>query len=264
MTPWSAPTTPAGPSRGSTTCSCKAPAAIVAGREAGRPVKRLLVVGGAGSLFVATGACSWWTPRPSPAEYKQGALAAREALNRLKLETSLDWTFLSPPIILAPGVRTGQYRTGLDQPLPGEGEAPSGISVADLAVAIVDEIETRATCSSASRWRTEAAQGSAEAGLRYRGAVFGLFQAFLAVPQREMVFSSYEFDTESESLADLSPLPGSRVHVDIARRAQQGGAQRLLPVLRHGVDIGRAHRQQLARIDHPAARAQGDALAPAR
>ena len=49
-----------------------------------------------------------------------GALAAREALNALKLETSLDWSFVSPPIALA----------------------PAGISVADLAVAIVDELET--------------------------------------------------------------------------------------------------------------------------
>jgi putative NADH-flavin reductase len=51
--------------------------------------------------------------------------------------------FLSPPIGLAPGARTGQYRLGLDDLLPGTGEAPAGISVADLAVAIVDEIESQ-------------------------------------------------------------------------------------------------------------------------
>ena len=114
-------------------------AAIVAGtKQAG--VKRFLMVGGAGSLFVAPGVQLVDTPQ-FPAEYKQGALAAREALNQLKLETSLDWTFLSPPIILAPGVRTGQYRSGLDNPLPGAGEAPAGISVEDMAVAIVDELE---------------------------------------------------------------------------------------------------------------------------
>jgi uncharacterized protein len=114
-------------------------AAIVAGtKQAG--VKRFLMVGGAGSLFVAPGVQLVDTPQ-FPAEYKQGALAAREALNRLKLETTLDWTFLSPPIILAPGVRTGQYRSGLDNPLPGAGEAPAGISVEDMAVAIVDELE---------------------------------------------------------------------------------------------------------------------------
>jgi len=114
--------------------------AIVEGvKRAG--LKRLLVVGGAGSLFVAPGVQLVDTP-PFPAEYKQGALAAREALNQLKLETTLDWSFVSPPIALAPGARTGHYRTGLDNLLPGEGDAPAGISVADLAVAIVDEIET--------------------------------------------------------------------------------------------------------------------------
>lgn len=112
--------------------------AIYAGvKEAG--VKRLLVVGGAGSLFVAPGVQLVDTPG-FPAEYKAGALAAREALNLIRSETTLDWTFLSPPILLAPGERTGQYRLGTDAPLMN-GEAPGGISVADLAVAIADELE---------------------------------------------------------------------------------------------------------------------------
>lgn len=112
--------------------------AIYAGvREAG--VRRLLVVGGAGSLFVAPGLQLVDTPQ-FPAEYKQGALAAREALNLIRQEETLDWTFLSPPILLTPGKRTGQYRVGSEAPLMN-GEAPGTISVQDLAVAIVDEIE---------------------------------------------------------------------------------------------------------------------------
>ena len=103
-------------------------------------VKRVLVVGGAGSLYVAPGLQLVDTP-PFPAEYKQGALAARELLNRIKLENTLEWSFLSPPIGLAPGERTGQYRVGADDLLPGQGAPPAGISVADLAVAIVDEME---------------------------------------------------------------------------------------------------------------------------
>jgi uncharacterized protein len=113
--------------------------AIVEGVKASG-VKRLLVVGGAGSLYVAPGVQLVDTP-PFPAEYKQGALAAREALNQLKKETTLDWSFVSPPIGLAPGERTGQYRLGANDLLPGQGDQPAGISVADLAVAIVDEIE---------------------------------------------------------------------------------------------------------------------------
>ena len=113
--------------------------AIVKGvKQAG--VKRLLVVGGAGSLLVAPGLQLVDTPE-FPAQYKQGALAAREALKQLKQESTLDWSFVSPPIGLAPGARTGRYRVGADDLLPGQGGQPAGISVADLAVAIVDEIE---------------------------------------------------------------------------------------------------------------------------
>ncbi len=113
--------------------------AIIAGtRQAGGP--RLLAVGGAGSLEVAPGVQLVDSP-DFPAEWKQGALAARDLLTRLRGEQGLDWSFVSPPIALAPGERTGHYRLGGDQLLPGVGDAPAGISVADLAVAIVDEIE---------------------------------------------------------------------------------------------------------------------------
>jgi putative NADH-flavin reductase len=103
-------------------------------------VRRLLVVGGAGSLFVAPGVQLVDTPQ-FPEEWKAGALAARDALNFIREESTLDWTFLSPPILLQPGERTGQYRLGTDAPLMN-GDAPGQISVADLAVAIVDELET--------------------------------------------------------------------------------------------------------------------------
>ena len=107
-------------------------------------VRRLLVVGGAGSLFVAPGVQMVDTPEfPShvPANVIPGARAARDALTRLRSNTTLDWTFLSPPALLAPGERTGKYRVGGEQLLMA-GPAPAGISVADLAVAIADEIET--------------------------------------------------------------------------------------------------------------------------
>ena len=103
-------------------------------------VKRLLIVGGAGSLFVAPGVQLVDTPN-FPAEYKQGALAAREALAQIRTETELDWSFVSPPVFLAPGERKGGFRVGGDEVLM-DGDKPAGISVADLAVAIVDEIET--------------------------------------------------------------------------------------------------------------------------
>ena len=117
--------------------------AIVAGVEQSG-VKRLLVVGGAGSLFVAPGVQMVDTPEFAshvPPNIIPGAKAARDALTALRRNTALDWTFLSPPALLAPGERSGKYRVGGEQLLMA-GEAPAGISVADLAVAIVDEIET--------------------------------------------------------------------------------------------------------------------------
>lgn len=116
--------------------------AIVRGVESAG-VKRLLVVGGAGSLFVAPGVQLVDTPEFTshvPPNIAPGARAARDALNELRDERTLDWTFLSPPAMLAPGERSGRYRVGGDDLLMADG-APAGISVADLAVAIVDEIE---------------------------------------------------------------------------------------------------------------------------
>ena len=102
-------------------------------------VKRLLVVGGAGSLEIAPGKQLVDTPE-FPAEWKSGALAARDYLNMLKKNEELDWTFISPAIMLHPGERTGNYRVGQDQPV-FDANGKSEISAEDLAVAILDEVE---------------------------------------------------------------------------------------------------------------------------
>ncbi|WP_421826292.1 NAD(P)-dependent oxidoreductase [Larkinella sp.] len=102
-------------------------------------VKRLLVVGGAGSLEIAPGVQLIDTPQ-FPAEWKPGALAARDYLNTLKKVEDLDWTFISPAILLEPGERTGQFRLGTNQPVFDE-QGASRISVEDLAVALLDELD---------------------------------------------------------------------------------------------------------------------------
>ncbi|MBE7172379.1 MAG: NAD(P)-dependent oxidoreductase [Williamsia sp.] len=105
-------------------------------------VKRLVVIGGAGSLYVAEGMQVVDTPG-FPEQWKPGALAARDYLNVLQNEQDLDWTFLSPAVEMhhgTSGERKGQYRTGLDNPVYNE-QGRSVISVEDVAVAIVDEIE---------------------------------------------------------------------------------------------------------------------------
>jgi len=117
--------------------------AIVAGTEAGG-VRRLLVIAGAGSLYVAPGVQLVDTPQFAdhvPAFVLPGARAARDALTKVHANKTLDWTFLSPPALLEEGERTGEYRLGGNDLLL-DGDRPAGISVPDLAVAAVDEIET--------------------------------------------------------------------------------------------------------------------------
>lgn len=121
-------------------------AAIVEAAKAAQ-VPYLLVVGGAGSLYVAPDLQVIDTP-DFPREIYDGANAARHLLADLKQRDDVNWAFVSPPARLgADGgfseERTGTYRLGKDDLLM-DGELPAGISVADLAVAIADDVEQRA------------------------------------------------------------------------------------------------------------------------
>lgn len=102
-------------------------------------VPRVLVVGGAGSLQVAPGVDLVDTPE-FPAPYKEEALAAREILRLLRAGTAPDWTLVSPSALLVPGERTGKFRIGGDQ-LLADAQGNSRISIEDLALALVDELE---------------------------------------------------------------------------------------------------------------------------
>ncbi len=102
-------------------------------------VKRYLMVGGAGSLEVAPGVKLIDAPQ-FPAEYKPEAAAGGVSLDRLRSETGLDWTFLSPSAMFVPGERTGKFRLGTDQLIANE--SGSSISFEDYAIALVDELET--------------------------------------------------------------------------------------------------------------------------
>jgi putative NADH-flavin reductase len=103
-------------------------------------VKRLLVVGGAGSLEVAPNVQLVDTP-DFPAAYKPEALAGRDFLNVLRDEREIDWTFLSPSALFVPGERTGKFRLGTDRLLVGA-NGESKISFEDYAIALIDELET--------------------------------------------------------------------------------------------------------------------------
>ncbi|MET8982762.1 NAD(P)-dependent oxidoreductase [Streptomyces sp. NPDC004539] len=107
-------------------------------RDAG--VRRLVVVGGAGSLRTASGRDRVDTP-DFPEMYKAESLAQREVLRLFRDQvTDLDWTYVSPADEIAPGERTGTFRIGGDDLLTAE-DGTSFISAEDYAVALVDEAE---------------------------------------------------------------------------------------------------------------------------
>lgn len=106
-------------------------------------VKRLLIVGGAGTLFVKPG-LRLMDSGSLPEEWLPGVKGLGEFfLNTLSKVTDLDWVFLSPAANLGnltKGIRTGRYRTGKDDLLVDD-KGQSFISVEDYAVAMIDELE---------------------------------------------------------------------------------------------------------------------------
>jgi putative NADH-flavin reductase len=114
------------------------PAILEGVKKAG--VKRLLIVGGAGTLFVAPG-LRVVDSGVIPAEIMGGVKSLGEFfLNTLTNEKDIDWVFFSPAGILEPGERTGNYRLGKDDLMMND-KGESKISVQDYAKAMIDELE---------------------------------------------------------------------------------------------------------------------------
>lgn len=103
-------------------------------------VKRLLCVGGAGTLFCAPG-LRVVDSGVIPATIMGGVKSLGEFyLNTLRNEKDIDWIFFSPARTLEAGKRTGKFRLGKDNIIVDE-KGNSHISVEDYAMAMVDELE---------------------------------------------------------------------------------------------------------------------------
>ena len=101
---------------------------------------RLLVVGGAGSLYVnPEHSARVMDGADFPEMFKPLARAQGKALEELRRRSDVKWTFISPACdFQAEGERTGKYLLGGEEvTLNGRGE--SVISYADYAIAMVDE-----------------------------------------------------------------------------------------------------------------------------
>ncbi|MCR3754146.1 NAD(P)-dependent oxidoreductase [Lentzea californiensis] len=99
---------------------------------------RVVVVGGAAPLRTPDGTgLVLDDERYVPAHIRPVAEASMRQLAECRAHQA-DWVYLSPPALLEPGDRTGSYRRGTDELLTG----PSAISAEDLAVAVLDELES--------------------------------------------------------------------------------------------------------------------------
>ena len=101
---------------------------------------RLLVVGGAGSLYVNPEHTAVVSDGPDfPPQFLPLAKAQGKALTELRARNDVQWTFISPAgDFQADGARTGKYILGGEElTLNAKGE--SVISYADYAIAMIDE-----------------------------------------------------------------------------------------------------------------------------
>lgn len=113
---------------------------ITAAREA--KIKRLIVVGGAGSLLLPDDSKLLDAPT-FPPEYKPEATAHSLLLEKLRNEaTDINWTYISPAAVIAPGEKTGNYTVGGDYFMTNDA-GESTISVEDFALMLVDELENQ-------------------------------------------------------------------------------------------------------------------------
>ena len=104
-------------------------------------VPRYLVVGGAASLYLPGTKTRIIDSGQIPEAWLPEVNGGVAFLDALKASDGLDWTFLSPSMFFGPGERTGKFRLGEDELLVGP-EEKSSISYEDLAIALVDELET--------------------------------------------------------------------------------------------------------------------------
>lgn len=103
---------------------------------------RLLVVGGAGSLYTDASHQMKVMDTPDfPEGWKPVASNMGAAYDALKARDDVRWTYLSPSAnFVADGKRTGKYHLGGDELLVND-EGESIVSYADYAIAMIDEAE---------------------------------------------------------------------------------------------------------------------------
>ena len=103
---------------------------------------RFVMIGGAGSLLVPddVGRLVADDPRWVAPEFADLARTGNDQLTLCREHGRADWTYVTPSALMEPGLRTGVYRVGQDELLVDR-SGRSYISMEDMAVAVIDEIE---------------------------------------------------------------------------------------------------------------------------
>lgn len=125
-------------STGDATIISRAADALIAGISDAGGTRRIIFVGGAGTLEISPGVERLDAPG-YPEQYRAYGMEHRKALASMKA-CNLDWTYVSPPVVIAPGERRGHYRVGGDAVLY-DADGMSAITASDYAVAFIDQLE---------------------------------------------------------------------------------------------------------------------------
>ncbi|MFC0516006.1 NAD(P)-dependent oxidoreductase [Mucilaginibacter angelicae] len=104
---------------------------------------RVIIVGGAGSTEISPGLRLMDSPVMDqlPKEWAPVIFIHAEVLDLYK-NSSLDWSYFSPPKFIEPGERTGKYRLGSTNMI-FDANGESKISNEDYALALIDELEKK-------------------------------------------------------------------------------------------------------------------------
>jgi len=104
---------------------------------------RVILVGGAASLNLpgTSNLTVLTAPGFLPASVVPIARACQGQYDLCLHEDEANWTYVSPPALFRPGIRTGSYRLGADELLVDD-NGNSAISMEDFAIAVLDEAET--------------------------------------------------------------------------------------------------------------------------
>lgn len=117
-------------------------ALVAALRQLGSEAPRMMVVGGGSTTLDERPGVPYVDPLDIPTGPRGVRMRGhRVALEYLQTLDDVRWTFIAPALEMEPGVRTGEFRVGDGSRVLRDRNGESAISIEDMAVAMIDELE---------------------------------------------------------------------------------------------------------------------------